>query len=339
MVEHVGRMHGHTESWNPLACSIDKDKASLLALRSVWPDIVIIYCLYHLLVWLNTLLRTLVYGVSSDDAALIMFAFREMACQELESDFNERWLTLASDLYFRFPMLFTRIKRALFCEAWKDTWPAWVRHTANLPLEVLVTVRSNMLSEAAIKFTKYNVLHGVRNKRKDILLDKLLFTKLAFHEVEAAHAIAGLTHSQRWRQKLATPSARAAGKDMAQSGVQLKRTCANGWQHFSVTSVSRPDHRWAVVLYPRFGTCDCPVGHVLGVSCKHIEACRFYLRRHVTNGGGRPARLKPREAAPEGHTYLAYGCMLPVSKPGRKRQGRASQGSLAKRARLVPNDE
>jgi hypothetical protein len=49
-----------------------------------------------------------------------------------------------------------------------------------------------MLSEAAIKWTKYTLLMTVKNRRKDSLLEKLLFGKLGFFEIECTQAEAGL---------------------------------------------------------------------------------------------------------------------------------------------------
>ena len=62
----------------------------------------------------------------------------------------------------KYPRFHAAVVKALFSEMWKDTWPLWVIMEANeaargnlIPESIIRTLRTNMLSEAAIKTTKY----------------------------------------------------------------------------------------------------------------------------------------------------------------------------------------
>jgi hypothetical protein len=60
LVEERGREIGKIgpgDEWSVPAASIDKDTESKDALHDVWPDIFIIYCLWHLLRWLWSVMR------------------------------------------------------------------------------------------------------------------------------------------------------------------------------------------------------------------------------------------------------------------------------------------
>ena len=334
MVESIGLIRGkigqgphQVSAWEPRCATIDKDKYSFAALRRVWNDILIVYCLWHLLVWLYGKLRSATFGIPSNLIDDIAYRFRQMACSQTKVSFDNKWTILRIELGQLYPSFLLTLQKALFT-TWKDTWPLWVRFSADLPLEIIQTLKTNMLSEATIKFTKYTVLSGIRNKRKDILIEKLLFSKLGFHEIESAHARAGLVPPV-FRQKRPTPAARSAGEILATEidGVRQESIDNNGYIEYSVQS-SHPLVRWTVVIRSTFATCDCPIGRNLGSSCKHIQACLISSRA----ARGRPSRIRPRESAPSGGTYPAYGQMKAINKPGRKRKVR-SDGRAQKQQR------
>ena len=98
-----------------------------------------------------------------------------------------------------------------------------------------------------VKFTKYTVLRGISNKRKDRLLDRLLFGKLGYFEVEREHARAGYT-SFKNREKRVTDNAKLRGFALAaEPGAVAEFGLVAGKRVFSVKS-SIDGMRYKVVL-------------------------------------------------------------------------------------------
>ena len=327
----------------PVAATIDKDILSLHALRDVWPNILIVYCLFHLLMWLFQTLHTKCYGVARDDVQSLAMMFRSLANQPTESEFDQRWRSLSRYLGGRYPSLLLKLNAALFNDEWVHTWPVWVRYAARLPCgsraipDVIIRVlKSNMLSEAAVRWTKYIMLNGVRNHRKDKFLEKSLFGKLANYEVESAHIAAGLqvarTSSGRGtRQKLSTSTARARGVQLARDGnVRLEFT-EHAVRHYSVLS-SDATIRWEVVMHADHPVCECPQSFAMNACCKHINAVRAYCGVLLRE----PAESEPiptREAAPAGSVYRTYGSLLEPVKKTRFKKGQRTQAQAEKSLR------
>ena len=110
-------------SWIPSAASIDKDIKSLLALRRVWPNIMIIYCLFHLCQWLYPILRTAALGVPDDKVDDVAFQFRSLANLPTKALFDARWTELRAEWGQLYPSFLIILIKALFNDHWKTTWP------------------------------------------------------------------------------------------------------------------------------------------------------------------------------------------------------------------------
>ena len=178
-------------TYSPYSAVIDKDSNSLHALRLVWPNITVTYCLFHLCMWLCIKVRDSALKVGSvDEQHKVTLQFRHLACIDNKAEFDATWRALRAEWNQSQPILLRVIEKALFCEDWKHTWPVWVRQTAvipgtserSIPDAVIKTLKTNLLSEAAMKWTKYTLLNGVRNRRKDVLAEKVIFGKLARSE-------------------------------------------------------------------------------------------------------------------------------------------------------------
>jgi hypothetical protein len=327
MVNDQAAADGLQLDWNPRCWTIDKDSNSLRAIKNVFgADTLVAWCLFHLLVWLYCELRRTSNGVPADVVDSVAFEFRRVACEPDKASFVSGWADLRARWGQTYPLLLLILNQALLGE-WEETWPMYVRYEATtadgeplLPYGVIRATKTNMLSEAAVKYTKYTVLSGVRNRRKDHLLAKLLWRKLGAAEVDTAHRNAGYVRCVS-RIKLPTQAARAKGIALAnQPGAVNRVRPREGQSHpcYSVMSRTTPVIRWEVILHPMYPSCDCPMHTSLGDACKHIMAAKYYEDPSVFGSTGRPAAIQPRERA-KPRVYRQFREGLPaIAKPGPK---------------------
>jgi hypothetical protein len=319
----------------PSGVVIDKDRTSNQAWRRVFPNICIIYCLYHLNTWLNPVLRTKANGVPDKDHQKIRNQIYKMMSAQTEQAFENLLDRYTTEWGVKYPVFLSVFEAALVDDpAWKDTWVEFTRQ--HLPHALLAVCRTNMLTEAAIRWTKYVSFDGRHNKRMDLYIMELI-NKSAYFLVESAQRTSGLL-SVKPKQKKAKDNAVLDGERLfadgcvspspGETGVHIVR---HESVHYIVRRVALGSS--SVNLY----ACSCPSYTRRREQCSHIVAVKKYCGHWhavaVDSLAGRPAQIVPRARAPDNHTYKRFRAdMKAVQIPGR-RSGRASKRSLSARER------
>jgi hypothetical protein len=315
----------------PMAVVIDKDLTSNQAWRRQFPAICVIYCLYHLYTWLWPVLRTKSNGVPESAHQRIKAQMVKMSAATTKEVFDGLWEKYSTEWGQKWPAFLAVFEVALMDDPmWRDTWVEYQRQ--HLPS--LAVCRTNMLTEAAIRWTKYVQFGGKHNKRMDVYIIEML-NKGAYFIVESAHRAAGLLDVKPKQKKPQDEavvegdrlfSQRAVTKEQ-DSGIHLVQ---DGLLQFVVRQQQVGESK--ITLFE----CTCTPYTRYRKQCSHIIAVKKFMgiwrATQVENLGGRPATMQPRERQPVGKTYKRWRDMPALKTPGRP-QGRNNKRSLTARAR------
>lgn len=141
--------------WSPRAFSMDKDKASKAAVNVVFPNAIIVRCLWHAKRAITPMAKKA--GLSKQQLHVVLADFdllaqipERHAFRSAWKEVSEKWLCSGWDIFLeKFSELFIE-------GPWSSLWTLWSLEEARLPADVKRNVRTNMLTES--QFKRYVVL-------------------------------------------------------------------------------------------------------------------------------------------------------------------------------------
>tara|TARA_R110002050_G_scaffold241173_1_gene377543 strand:- start:2312 stop:3274 length:963 start_codon:yes stop_codon:yes gene_type:complete len=170
----ISGCHLTVPNFSPLCICIDKDEAERAAIKTVFPDSLIILCHYHFMVIIVDEARALRHSLTEDQVIALMNVIRKLAASTTLTDFQQCLFDIKS-----VSISFYKYLEANFLnERWVDTFSEVNRE--HLPWAVLRSCRSNMLVEVSFRTLKYTIHNGLRNKRLDELLFSIVFKLIPY---------------------------------------------------------------------------------------------------------------------------------------------------------------
>ena len=240
----------------PVIFMTDDADAEINALHKVWPDAILLLCVWHVL---NAVWRWVWQGdhkIDKTDRPYLLKAFRSLLYAKTDQEFDIIQNGLFSDeIVLRYPNFLQHLQKAYFHR--KDVWAISVRNSKKLPTHSTNT--SNYV-EASFRLTK----DGQFNRTKaynlsdllDILLDDSAYYKKRLIDVGNGRFGAFQNTKSRYLSKKKTTIREDQIFDMGES-------------NFLVESESTKDIFYSVNMKSEF--CECKAGLNCG-PCKHKRA-------------------------------------------------------------------
>ena len=165
----ISGCHLTVPNFAPMCNCIDKDEAERAAIKTAFPDSLIILCHYHFMVIMIDEARALRHGLDEDQVIALMNAIRTLAASTTLNEFQQHLFDIksVSSSFFKY------FEANFLNERWIDTFSEVNRE--HLSWAILRSCRSNMLVEVSFRTLKYTIHNGLRNKRLDELLYSIVF--------------------------------------------------------------------------------------------------------------------------------------------------------------------
>ncbi len=151
-------------SYSPVGFCIDKDDAEHLAVRTIFPQSLIVLCHYHCMVIFINEARAHRHGLLQEDISKLMNLLRKLCA----STATDMFTSILNEISTASPSFFEYLSKNFLNSRWKDTFSEVFRQ--HLQASVIRLCRSNMLVEVSFKTLKYVILGGFHNKRLDDLI-------------------------------------------------------------------------------------------------------------------------------------------------------------------------
>lgn len=273
--------------WNPSIAMTDGDSAIRKGLKSTFPDIVLLLCLFHILQAVWRFLFSKESGVDKRHRQLIYKLFRKSAYAPNRDLFDSS----RSELYSAEGL--TSRSKTYFDGVWKMA-SDWALHYR----QRLVTRghQTNNMSEVSVRLFKEGVMMRLKARSLGQLLDMCTNQLDAFYRkrlLDLAHSRGNLSHLYR-KSSAAYTQGKTIPKDHFQQVAEFS---------FTVRSQTDPNVVYEMNLLDQL--CGCKSGEI-GSICKHLYSASMHFNVDLMSLPPQTARTRQRVA------WIACGKCEPV---------------------------